>query len=438
MISLSGSSSRVVASLKKGVSSHEGFAPVRNRVLALGMGVAAWLGVVGYVGAQAPDAVPVKPPTTLWNFLGIPQGTQKVKDSLVNTRGNHPNWERTPALKQIADPANQQSPNPAIKAAAKAKADADLAPQKIKAIKYLATVCCGCSKNKDDVKEALLAAMDDCTEEVRYEAAMALCQCSGDMCAACNAGTCCDAKVMNKLLKVSEGKDEQGCWLEASARVRAVAANGLNACRQVRGPQTPTEPPKRGGEAPGELPTDGKAPSKTGNQTPEESAASVDAEGRARVRPVGYLGIGEGGVAGQTAAGVAAPGVAVTDDPTSQLAGLFGRERRTRTIWPLPAGLLRADGGGPSHGPGHAGPGDTGREAAGRQAARGGGSRSAGPGSPEPDGLGPRHRDGRRAQHDRRPVLQRRNRHYCRYPEHSARSTFPSAAAPVVQGRRRQ
>ena len=44
--------------------------------------------------------------------------------------------------RRIADPANLQSDNPAIKAAAKAKAEQDLAPQKIKAIKYLATVGC--------------------------------------------------------------------------------------------------------------------------------------------------------------------------------------------------------------------------------------------------------------------------------------------------------
>ena len=203
--------------------------------------------------APAPPPVPAAPPPTIWNSLGIPQGVHKIQDALINPLGNHPKLERKPALKQIADPANQESPNPAIKAAAKAKADADLAPQKIKAIKYLGTVCCGCAKNKDEVKEALVAALDDCTEEVRYEAALALCHCAGNPCTTCNGGSCCDAKVMNKLLKVSEGKDAQGCWLEPSARVRAAAANALGACQQVRGPTTP-EKPKQGGEIPGELP----------------------------------------------------------------------------------------------------------------------------------------------------------------------------------------
>ena len=126
--------------------------------------------------ADAAGAAAAPPPATLWNFLGIPQGTHKIRDALTNQNGNNPQRERLPALKQIANPANLNSPNPAIKAAAKIKAEADLAPQKIKAIKYLATVCCGCAKNKDDVKDALLDALDDCTEDVRYEAAMALCQ----------------------------------------------------------------------------------------------------------------------------------------------------------------------------------------------------------------------------------------------------------------------
>ena len=94
------------------------------------------------------DAAELADVTTLWNFLGIPQGVHRIRDAVVNTRGNHPNWERKPRLKRIADPANLESGNPAIEAAAKIKADQDLAPQKIKAIKFLAKVGCGCAKNK--------------------------------------------------------------------------------------------------------------------------------------------------------------------------------------------------------------------------------------------------------------------------------------------------
>jgi hypothetical protein len=190
------------------------------------------------LGARADAAEPVKP-QTLWNFLGIPQGMHKIRDAVVNTRGNHPNWERKPPLKAIADPANLESPNPAIQAAAKIKADADLAPQKIKAIKYLATVACGCAKNKDDVKQALLGALDDCTEEVRYEAAIAFCEAAGNPCTVCNWSTCCDETVVKKLDNVAHGQDENGCWLEPSPRVRAAARNALRACEQVLAPPAP-------------------------------------------------------------------------------------------------------------------------------------------------------------------------------------------------------
>jgi hypothetical protein len=57
---------------------------------------------------------------------------------------------------------------------------------------------------------------------------------------------------MNKLLKISEGKDAQGCYIEPSARVRAAAANALNRCRAVTAPTTPAAetPPPEGTETP--------------------------------------------------------------------------------------------------------------------------------------------------------------------------------------------
>lgn len=221
-------------------------------------------------GAAPPAPVPAAP-TTLWNFLGIPQGFQKVRDATTNPLGNHPKWERKPALKRIADPANLASDNPAIQAAAKIKADADLAPQKIKAIKYLATLCCGCAKNKEEVRDALLAALDDCTEDVRYEAAVALCQCAGNVCTVCNRGSCCDAKIMNKLTKMAEGKDAQECYLEPSARVRAAAAYALGACQQVHRPTAVAPPPPEGVESPRIAP-----PKEPGAEQPSVSPSPSD------------------------------------------------------------------------------------------------------------------------------------------------------------------
>ncbi len=116
-----------------------------------------------------------------------------------------------------------------IQAAAKIKQQEDLAPQKIKAIKYLATVGCGCYQ-KMGVREALVDSLDDCTEEVRYEAAKALAKVAGTCSDRCG-NTCCNAKVMNKLKELADGTDERCCRKESSERVRQAARDALNACK---------------------------------------------------------------------------------------------------------------------------------------------------------------------------------------------------------------
>ena len=126
--------------------------------------------------AQVPPPAPPPPPVTLWRFLGIPQGVNAVRDVTTNRSGLFPEYERKPPLLRIADPMNLQSDNPAIKKAAEIKMEEDLAKQKIKALKYLGDMACGCYPG---VEEALMAALDDCTEEVRYEAAKAIFEASG-------------------------------------------------------------------------------------------------------------------------------------------------------------------------------------------------------------------------------------------------------------------
>jgi hypothetical protein len=187
---------------------------------------------------QAPPA-PAAPasPTTLWQFLGIPQACDKLQGANLNKLGNCPDKEVKPPLKAIADPSNLQSSNPAIKAAAQIKQEEDLAPQKIKAIKYLATIACGCHPG---VREALLAALDDCTEAVRYEAALAFCKSAGNHCAVCNKTSCCGPAVAKKLRDMADGMDDNGCLKEPSPRVRAAAAAALNACNLVT--PLPNEP----------------------------------------------------------------------------------------------------------------------------------------------------------------------------------------------------
>jgi len=294
-----------------------------RRRLRIAAGLAFGIGVMVLVQAacaQPPAPTPptaARPVTTLWNFLGIPQGCHKIQDAITNPLGNHPKLERKPALRGIADPANQLSDNPAIKAAAKIKADQDLAPQKVKAIKFLATVCCGCAKNGAEVKQALMMALEDCTEEVRYEAAMALCQCAGNPCTLCNKGSCCDAELMTKLQKIAAGQDEKGCWYESSSRVRAAAQNALNACQMVHGPtvapvpvvpkpkEKPVGPtpkvPKEKPVAPSPSPVDREAPPAT---LPAPTAGD-DSSASARtpaVTSAGYLSVAAAPAAPKAAA----------------------------------------------------------------------------------------------------------------------------------------
>ena len=77
------------------------------------------------------------------------------------------------------------------------------------------------------MREALLAALDDCTEEVRYQAAIAFCEAAGNPCQNCDRNGCCNAAVMTKLEEMAHGQDEKGCFKEASSRVRAAAENAL-------------------------------------------------------------------------------------------------------------------------------------------------------------------------------------------------------------------
>jgi|LSQX01.1.fsa_nt_gb hypothetical protein len=245
---------------------------------------------------QAPAA-----PHTLWHFLGIPQTVHRSYDGLMNRQGEHPGLERKPRLKALADPANLASDNPAIKAAAEIKQQEDLKPQKIKAIKYLAEIACGCYPG---VKEALLAALDDCTEDVRYEAAVAFCRAAGNPCALCNRATCCDRQVKDKLRDVALATDANGCWKEPSARVRAAAEMALRACNQI-----PTVAPAEVEERKeGPTAVDGKETDERVLEAPVPPAAGTATA--TLVHPVGLSSHGFDGpaaAAGRSEAGAAGP-----------------------------------------------------------------------------------------------------------------------------------
>ena len=202
------------------------------------------------VGSMPPGVAPTGAgPATLWRFMGVPQGWQKLRGATSNRNGNRPGREPTPPLKAIADPANLQSGNPAIEAACKIKQQEDLAPQKIKALKYLATIGCGCYDKVYDVKGAFMAALDDCTEEVRLQAAESVGEAAETQCAVCSKSCCCTAEMMQKLNDIATQRDDEGCFVEISADVRRAACEALLACkRRVRVYPAPPAVPVRGGE----------------------------------------------------------------------------------------------------------------------------------------------------------------------------------------------
>jgi hypothetical protein len=189
------------------------------------------------VGAAsvAPFTPLAAPPMTLWRFLGIPQGASRLGGAALNRRGNLPGLEPKPPLKALADPANLVSDSKMLKKAGLIKQQEDLKKQKIKALKYLATIGCGCynrNPKEPTVQEAFIEGLKDCTEEVRYQAAKQLANAAESKCEYCSKNCCCDANVMQVLSDIAVGRDENGCFNEPSARVREAACEALMACRR--------------------------------------------------------------------------------------------------------------------------------------------------------------------------------------------------------------
>jgi hypothetical protein len=201
---------------------------------------------------------------TLWKFLGIPQTMRHIRLQTLNRNGKFPGLEPKPPLRAIADPshlpppagtspgaagagqsavasvsfrANQEAegeeappPKKAIEVAAEIKKAEDEARQKIKALRYLAKVGCGC---RPGVAEALMDAIDpkaECTEEVRYVAAQAITETIGNQCDTCNTNSCCTPELMEKMAESAFLRDERGCWREPSEKVREALQEALQKC----------------------------------------------------------------------------------------------------------------------------------------------------------------------------------------------------------------
>jgi hypothetical protein len=179
------------------------------------------------------------PVPTVWDKLGITGGAAMMRDSLVNRSGDFPGLEKKPPVLKIADPKNLAEGKPkAIQAAAKIKMDQDLKKQKLKALKFLGEVNCGCHNKDEAVSKALLEALGDCDAEVRAAAANAIGNTAGD-CSKCKTGcevTCCSEEIVKKLQELSQGVDENGCAKESDPAVRSAAAAALKKC--------PCPPPK--------------------------------------------------------------------------------------------------------------------------------------------------------------------------------------------------
>ncbi len=179
----------------------------------------------------APVLGQAQEPATIWSFLGIPQAYDHLHGALTNRKGKHPGLEKKPALTELADPANLESEVPVIKKAAEIKKAEDEKKQKIKSIRYLTEVGCGCYDTDGSITEALLAASSDCTEEVRLTTVRSIGEAASKACCAnCGETCCCNKKVLLRLAEMAYERDDTGCYLEPSARVREAAAVALQAC----------------------------------------------------------------------------------------------------------------------------------------------------------------------------------------------------------------
>lgn len=198
------------------------------------------MGLAIFAAAGSGCIAPQPPVPTFWQKLGIPQAGARLRDGLVNRRGNFPGLEKKPPILKLADPANLLPEKPEmIKTAAKIKIDQDLKKQKIKAIKFLAEVNCGCYNKDQAVEQAFLAALADCDPDVRLAAVEGLAKAAGSC--VCRTGcetTCCTKAILKKLDDMANGIKD-GCYKEPVAEIRCAAAKTIAIC-----PVLPPDPPE--------------------------------------------------------------------------------------------------------------------------------------------------------------------------------------------------
>ncbi len=199
----------------------------------------ASVGDTSIVAIAVPSAEKCCKKQTLPEFLGLDklgagigglfQGAFSRITSVLGLEGKFPGLQPKPPIANITDPANlSETASPSVQAAAKVKAEQDQASQKIQALRYLATI--GCGGCYPEVEEALLAALDDCTEVVRYEAVKAMRGKKRKCCTYCSQDGCCSAKVQKKLNEIANKMKPTGGYVEPSERVRRLARLALSTC----------------------------------------------------------------------------------------------------------------------------------------------------------------------------------------------------------------
>jgi hypothetical protein len=178
--------------------------------------------------------------------------------------------EPKPPLVPITE-AGGEDASPAEQAAAEAKAEEDKAAQKVKAIKFLTSR--GCGKCYPDTEKALISALEDCIEVVRYETVKGLYRNLGKGCGCCRENSCCTVKLLEKLYELAYERDLRGCYLEPSPRVRRYARLLMEKC----GPPVPEE-------LEAEEPTPEEGPTEEGDEPEGEQAADEDSKENATVQ----------------------------------------------------------------------------------------------------------------------------------------------------------
>jgi hypothetical protein len=218
-------------------------APVPPATSAADLLKAATAGDTTAVAITAPSS----PHPTLPEFLGIPQCCAAMARCCTLTQSNlafcFPSLagllDGVPPVLPLTDPANLSDSAPAsVQKAAEIKAQEDQAAQKIAALRYLATI--GCGGCYPSVEDAFLASLEDCTEEVRYEAVKAIRDTTTRNCQFCNKAGCCSEKIQKKLREMAMETDDSGCPKEPSDRVRRQARMALAEC----GPPAPVPTPE--------------------------------------------------------------------------------------------------------------------------------------------------------------------------------------------------